>query len=150
MPIILYIPQCRTHGLDLCQAGLRSDSGPAGEAAISLTMEFPLLSSSIHDAATYGKQIPNNITTQTLMCLAEKLFFFLKPISFNIIFMLRSQGQSATGTDVFSRLRYSPWYESCKAPNIVHLRRTFCIRLVQMLCRNIWIMWGSWSSAGGL
>lgn len=42
---------------DFSQAGLKSGSGPGGGGAVSLTMEFPPLSSPIHDAAPYGRQI---------------------------------------------------------------------------------------------
>lgn len=42
---------------DFSQAGLKSGSGPSGGGAVSLTMEFPPLSSPIHDAAPYGRQI---------------------------------------------------------------------------------------------
>lgn len=42
---------------DFSQAGLQSGSGPGGGGAVSLTMEFPPLSSPIHDAAPYGRQI---------------------------------------------------------------------------------------------
>lgn len=46
--------------------------------------------------------------TDTYVLCGKFFFFFLKAIWFNVIFILRSQGQSATGTDAFSRLRYSP------------------------------------------
>lgn len=76
MPVILDIPRenrpCWTHGFDFYQAGLRSDSGPAGEATISLTMEFPLLSSPIHDAAPYGRQT----LLHRHVCALRKVFFF--------------------------------------------------------------------------
>lgn len=48
---------CSMRRFDFFRAGFRAGSWPGGGGAISLTQEFPLLSSHIRDAAPYGRQI---------------------------------------------------------------------------------------------
>lgn len=133
--------------------GLGQARGLDGGGAISLTQEFPPLSSHIRDAAPYGRQIlmlagewPRII--HRYLCAWGKDIFFQSDMlrcSFCLYYDNKPEEQ------MFGAGLHGRWYESCKTPNIVHLWGTACISPVDVWDKNIWIMrhlmQGWWSVA---
>lgn len=75
---------CSTHGFDFFQAGLRAGSWPRSGGAISLTQEFPPLSSHIRDVAPYGRQILM-LASEWLRIIDRYLCAWRKDIFFKVI-----------------------------------------------------------------